>query len=319
MKLLTIDAPLGGRIGARLADGSILDLLRTCQPGTLETWIPTSVKAVLAAGPDGIDAVRRIVDRAEASAGSARDMLHEVGALLPASTRLLAPLPNPDLIVSTGMAYRSHLAEMKTAAPKSPSGFVKVGAAVIGPDAPILLPPQAPDMVDFEGEFSCVIGRACHNVTAAEALDHVAGYTIINDVSARDWVEAALAPKEPQAAAAGWRLNHLGKQFPTFCPLGPVIVTRDEFSGLPDLALTTRLNGAVMQHARTGDLIFTIADTIAYFSRWYRFMPGDVVTTGSPAGVGYAREPKVFMKDGDVVSIEIERIGLLTNPIRRGA
>lgn len=317
MKLLTIDGPLGGRIGARLADGSILDLLRTCQPGTLETWIPPSVKAVLSAGPDGIDAIRRIVDRAEASAGSARDMLQEVGALLPASTRLLAPVPNPDLIVSTGMAYRSHLAEMKTAAPKNPSGFVKAGSAVIGPDAPILLPPQAPDMVDFEGEFSCVIGRVCHNVTAAEALDHVAGYTIINDVSARDWVEAALGPKEPQAAAAGWRLNHLGKQFPSFCPLGPVIVTRDEFSGLPDLALTTRLNGAVMQQARTGDLIFTIADTIAYFSRWYRFMPGDIVTTGSPAGVGYAREPKVFMKDGDVVSVEVEGIGVLSNPIRR--
>ncbi len=317
MKLVTIDSPPAGRVGALLADGTILDLLRCRRPGTLEAWMPGSVRAVLEAGEEGLNAVRRIVDRAQQAAGSARDELQARGALLPADTPLLAPLPDPALIVAAGMAYRSHLAEMKTAAPKNPSGFIKAGASIIGPGAPILLPPQAPGMVDFEGEFSCVIGRACHNATPAEAMECVAGYTIINDVSARDWVEAALGPKEPQAAAAGWRLNHLGKQFPSFCPMGPVFATRDEFADPPDLQLSTRLNGTLMQSARTADLIFPIGETIAYFSRWYRFMPGDIITTGSPAGVGYGRDPKLFMKDGDIVSVEVEGIGVLANPIRR--
>lgn len=319
MKLVTIDAPPSGRIGALLSSGEILDIARVRAAGTIEAWIPLSIREVLCGGQAGLDAVRRVVDRAEQSAGSARERLRESGALLAAgSMRLLAPIPDPGMIVSTGMAYRAHLAEMNTAPPKNPSGFIKVRESVIGPGAPILLPPQAPDMVDFEGEFSCVIGAACHNATPQEAMKCVAGYTIINDVSARNWVEAAITPKEPQAAAAGWRLNHLGKQFPTFTPMGPVLMTRDEVADPPDLQLTTRLNGEVMQSARTGDLIFSIGETIAYFSRWYRFMPGDIVTTGSPAGVGYGRDPKLFMKEGDTITVEVEGLGVLSNPIRRG-
>lgn len=318
MKLLTIDAPPLGRIGALLSSGEILDIARARRTGTIEAWIPLSMREMLCAGSAGLDAVRRVVERAEQSAGTEREQLLEARALLPAAgTRLMAPIPDPVLIVSTGMAYRSHLAEMKTAAPKNPSGFIKVREAIIGTGAPIVLPPQAADMVDFEGEFSCVIGTTCHNATPEEAMKCVVGYTIINDVSARDWVEAATTPKEPQAAAAGWRLNHLGKQFPTFCPMGPVLLTRDEVGDPPDLKLTTRLNGEVMQTARTGDLIYSIGETIAFFSRWYRFVPGDIVTTGTPAGVGYGRNPRVFMKDGDTVSVEVEGVGVLSNPIRR--
>ena len=317
MKLVTIDSPPSGRIGALLASGEILDIARARHVGTIEAWIPLPVREVLCGGAAGMDAVRRVVDRAEQSNGTERERLVEAGAFLPASTRLLAPIPDPGMIVSTGMAYRSHLAEMKTAAPKNPSGFIKVREAITGPGAPIILPPQAADMVDFEGEFSCVIGAPCHNATPEEAMRCVAGYTIINDVSARDWVEAAITPKEPQAAAAGWRLNHLGKQFPTFSPMGPVMLVREGDAAAPDLQLTTRLNGKVMQSARTGDLIFSVGETIAWFSRWYRFMPGDIVTTGSPDGVGYARNPKVFMKHGDVVEVEVEGIGVLSNPIRR--
>lgn len=316
MKLVTINAPGGGRIGAKLTNGMVLDVSRSVRSGTLETWIPLTVSGVLQAGPDGMDLLRRLVDGIETASSSRLEQLHEKSALLPVDTSLLAPLPTPSLIVSAGMAYRSHLEEMKTAAPKNPSGFIKARSSIIGPEAPIFLPKQAPNMVDFEGEFSCVIGRRCYNVSPEEAMKSVVGYTIINDVSARDWVEAALGPKEPQAAAAGWRLNHLGKQYPTFCPMGPVFATKDEFKDPPDLALTTRLNGELMQSAQTGDLIFSIGETIAYFSRWYQFEPGDIVTTGSPAGVGYGREPKLFMKDGDVVSIEVEGLGVLRNPVR---
>ncbi len=321
MKLVTIDAPAldrraAGRAGAMLATGEILDIARAKREGSLEAWIPGSVRGILAGGPAGLDAVRRLVDEAESARDSERERWREDQVLLPAATRLLSPIPDPAMILSVGSAYRSHLEEMKAQAPKNPSGFIKVMATLAGTGAPIVLPPQNPAMVDFEGEFCCVIGTPFHNVTEDQAMRHVAGYTICNDVSARDWVEAAMGPREPQAAAAGWRLNHLGKQFPGFCPVGPVLLTRDEVPDPPDLRLTTRLNGDVMQSARTGDLIFSVARTLSYFSRWYRFSPGDIVTTGSPAGVGYGRDPRVFLKPGDVVSVEVEKIGVLTNPVK---
>ncbi|MFM9969786.1 MAG: fumarylacetoacetate hydrolase family protein [Burkholderiales bacterium] len=322
MRLVTIEGPKidagpAGRAGAMLANGEILDITRARREGTTEAWIPANVRRILAGGQAGMDLVRRVVGRIENANETERARLREAQALLPATTRLLSPIPDPPMILSVGSAYRSHLAEMKTEPPKNPSGFIMVIAALSHPGAPIILPPQNPHMVDFEGEFCCVIGSSFHNITEAEAMQHVAGYTICNDVSARDWVEAATLPKEPQAAAAGWRLNHLGKQFPSFCPVGPVLLTRDEVPDPPDLQLTTRVNGVVMQAARTSDLIFSVARTLAYFSRWYRFAPGDIVTTGSPAGVGYGRNPKVFLKPGDVVSIEVEKIGVLTNTVQK--
>ncbi|MSQ72477.1 MAG: fumarylacetoacetate hydrolase family protein [Betaproteobacteria bacterium] len=326
MKLVTIDTPptdagghAPGRAGAMIAGGEILDIARVRREGSLEAWIPGSVRGILAGGQPGLDAVRRIVDRVEGAAAGELARLREEQALLPATTRLLSPVPDPPMILSLGSAYRSHLEEMKAQPPKNPSGFIKVMAALSGTGAHIVLPPQNPDMVDFEGEFCCVIGTAFHNVTEDEVMQHIAGYTICNDVSARDWVEAAMGPKEPQAAAAGWRLNHLGKQFPGFFPVGPVLLTRDEVPDPPDLQLTTRLNGAVMQSARTSDLIFSVARSISHFSRWYRFSPGDIVTTGSPAGVGYGRNPRVFLKPGDVIAVEIEKIGVLTNTVRAAA
>jgi acylpyruvate hydrolase len=324
MKLVTIDAPradtgAAGRAGAMLTSGEILDIARVRREGTPEAWIPASVRGILAGGQGGMDQVRRIVDRVENANDSERTRLREAQALLPSTTRLLSPIPDPPMILSVGQAYRSHLDEMKTKPPANPSGFIMISTALSGPGAPIVLPPQNPDMVDFEGEFCCVIGTAFHNIAENEAMQHVAGYTICNDVSARDWVEAAVGPKEPQVAAAGWRLNHMGKNFPGFCPVGPVLLTRDEVPDPPDLQLTTRLNGQVMQSARTSDLIFSIAKTLSYFSRWYRFSPGDILTTGSPAGVGYGRNPRVFLKAGDVVTVEVEKIGVLSNAVQRAA
>jgi acylpyruvate hydrolase len=292
VKLVTLDTAAGAHPGVLLGE-QVLDLGARWQ----------SVKAILQAG--ALDAVRRLADRPDAQ------------ALIPvAKARFLAPVPDPSIVLSTGTAYRAHLAEMKVGAPKAPGGFLKNAAAIIGSGAPIVLPPQAPGMVDYEGEFSCVIGRACHNVAAEEAMDFVAGYTIINDVSARDWVPGFLGAKgSPMEVSRAAGLNILGKQFPTFCPIGPALVTVDEVPDPHDLRLTTRLNGQVMQSAHTGDLIFRLAETIAYFSRWYRFSPGDVITTGSPDGVGYARNPQVFMKHGDVVEVEVSRVGILRNPV----
>lgn len=139
-------------------------------------------------------------------------------------------------------------------------------------------------------------------------MEAVAGYTLINDVSARNWVENFIATGDAD-------LNRMGKQLPGFCPMGPVIVTADEVADPHDVTLTTRLNDTVMQSAHTSDLIWRIPALIAYFSRWYPFRPGDILTTGSPAGVGYGRTPKIFMKPGDTIAVTVDRIGTLSNPI----
>jgi len=240
----------------------------------------------------------------------------EAGALVPRSgTRLLAPITDPALILSCGMNYREHLREMNTPVPDYPTSFTKNIAGIIGPDAPIVLPPSNPDMVDWEGEFSVVMGRSCHRVSEAEALDYVAGYTLINDVSARDWVAPIFQSKVLMDGILAWERNLLGKQFPTFCPMGPVLVTCDEIRDPDDVHIETLLNGTVMQSANTSDLVFGVRKLIAYYSQFYRFSPGDVITTGSPSGVGYGRNPKVFMHAGDRIEVRASGIGVLANPV----
>ena len=168
-------------------------------------------------------------------------------------------------------------------------------------------------MVDFEGEFSFIFAKRCHRVTADQAMDYVAGYTIANDVSARDWIPEVFSATGSFDAIHAWERNVMGKSFPTFTPCGPVLVTKDEIADPHVLQLTTRLNGEVMQSTKTDDLIFKIPEIIAYFSQWYCFQAGDIVTTGSPSGVGIGRDPHVFMHAGDTIEIEIEGIGTLSN------
>jgi len=315
MKLVTIDCVPGGRPGAVLAGGEVLHLERAATPSTAEAWLPASVKAILAAGAEGLDLVRRIVARSDASEAE-RDRLRRAGALLSADARLLAPIPDPALFVSCGQAYQSHVAEMKGDGPvPEPHAFLKAAATIVGPGADVALPPQCPDMVDYEGELCAVFGKTCHNVAAKDALGYVAGYTITNDLSARNWVPLVMQAKTTPQARHAWDLNHMGKQLPGFSPLGPALVTADEVGDVAALTLTTRLNGQQMQHAQTSDLVHTVADSIAYFSRWYTFQPGDILSTGTPAGVGYGREPKVFLKPGDVVEVEVSRVGKLTTRI----
>lgn len=308
MKLVTLDQPPGGRAGAMVGD-EVLDFARAPELDPLAGWIPGSVAAILAGGEDGLDIVRRVVGRAEDAGGGALDRLRESGALSPlAQTRLMAPLPRPGIVLSHGRAYMSHLREMqKTDTPKvpeEPSAFLKNTNAIIGPDAPIVLPAHLADKVDHEGEFSVVFGRRCVNVSEDEAMDYIAGYTIVNDVSARNW-----------AGTGNMEKNRMGKQLACFCPLGPWVVTKDEVADPQKLDMTSKLNGELFQSACTDDCIWTIPRLISHFSQWYAFAPGDVMTTGSPPGVGHGRDPRVYMKPGDVIEITVEGIGTLRNPV----
>jgi 2-keto-4-pentenoate hydratase/2-oxohepta-3-ene-1,7-dioic acid hydratase in catechol pathway len=230
--------------------------------------------------------------------------------------KLRAPVSDPAIVLSVGMNYHEHLKEMKTPVPEKPAAFTKSVASIIATGEPIRPPASNPGMLDWEGEFSVVIGKRCHAVKAADALDYVAGYTLVNDVSARDWVAPIFQAQGVMGPIHAWEHNLLGKMFPTFCPMGPCIATKDEIADPGNVRIQTRLNGQVMQDANTDDLVFSVPKLIEYYSQFYLFRPGDVITTGSPSGVGFGRNPKVFMKPGDVVEVEVQQIGVLRNPIK---
>jgi acylpyruvate hydrolase len=317
MRFVTIENKGDAVPGVVIGD-DVLDL-KACQNRlSVAGKLAGSVHAILAGGDPTISAIKRIVDRV-ASDGALRADLIEFGALTPLRrTKLMAPIPQPTLILSCGMNYHAHLREMNTPVPKTPTAFTKNAASVIGSGDAIVLPKAAPNMVDWEGEFSVVIGKPCFGVKAADAINYVAGCTIINDVSARDWVGPIFKAEGTMPSILAWEHNILGKQFPTFCPMGPVIATMDEVGDMSDLHLETRLNGKIMQSTSTSDLVFDVPRLIEYFSQFYRLMPGDVITTGSPSGVGYGRDPKIFLKPGDTIEVEVERVGILSNPIIAG-
>ncbi len=300
-----------------LADGLYLDLAQAAVSGLLEGPPPASVTQILDASTGMLEPVRRVADAAEGG-GAVRETLEKVGALRREDQiKLLAPL-TPCLILCTGGSYQDHIREMGVEKPEAPGAFIKSLHTVTGPRDPILLPKLAPDMVDFECEFCCVFSRPCFDVSAEEALDYVGGYTMINDVSARDAVPdwfASLTQADPKRSCDLWDANVRGKQFPSFCPMGPVVTTADEIPDPLNVRVETKLNGKVMQSAHTSDLFFGIAEVIAHFSRWYAFAPGDVMSTGSPSGVGYASDPKVLLMPGDVVEVTGEGIGSLINQV----
>jgi len=317
MKLLTIDAPPGGHAGVLTGPGDVLDLAILATNSQTARLLPTSLRGILATGPDGLELVRRCIGEVEAMSNGEREGLGQAGGLRAlGQTPLLAPIPDPALLLSVGRNYGRHLKEMQDSeVPACPTAFIKTTVSLNGSGKPIRVPPQCSDMIDYEGEFCFVFGADCFDVGADEALEYVAGYTIANDVSARDWVPEVRSAETPFDGILAWERNIMGKNLPGFTPCGPVITTRDEISDPHDLQLATRLNGEEMQSTKTDDLIFKLPELISYFSKWYRFQPGDVVTTGSPAGVGFGRNPPVFMKPGDVVEVEIEGIGTLTNTL----
>ncbi|MBP7341243.1 MAG: fumarylacetoacetate hydrolase family protein [Smithellaceae bacterium] len=219
--------------------------------------------------------------------------------------RLLAPLV-PVNILALGINYKKHGDETAMSYPEEPVLFIKATSSLTGPAAPILLPAAGPDQVDYEAELAVVIGKPARNVTPEEALERVFGYTCANDVSARDW--------QFERQKGQWAR---GKSFDTFCPLGPWIVTRDEISAPNTLAIRCLLNGQVVQDAITADMIFDIPSLISHLSRSMTLLPGTVILTGTPDGVGFSRRPPLFLKKGDIVSVEIEKIGTLTNRIEK--
>jgi 2-keto-4-pentenoate hydratase/2-oxohepta-3-ene-1,7-dioic acid hydratase in catechol pathway len=222
--------------------------------------------------------------------------------------KLLAPV-QPFAIICIGLNYKKHAEETKAELPKHPIVFMKLPNVVQHPGDPILLPTHLKsDKVDFECELAVVIGKTARNVSKADALKHVLGYTCGNDVSARDW--------QKHGGGGQWCR---GKSFDTFCPLGPVLVTADEIPNPNSLAIKTVLNGETMQDWNTNDMIFDVPKLIEFLSGSTTLMPGTVIMTGTPHGVGMARRPPVFMQHGDTVRVEIEKIGTLTNPVRNEA
>ncbi|PXA05652.1 5-carboxymethyl-2-hydroxymuconate isomerase [Coraliomargarita sinensis] len=216
----------------------------------------------------------------------------------------LAPL-EPKQIYAIGLNYREHAAEMKSEVPEYPVVFTKSVTSVAHPNGPIRLPRHLhSDQVDYEGELAVVIGKVCKNVSADEALDYVLGYTCANDVSARDW----------QKVYGGGQWIK-GKSFDTFCPLGPFLVTADEVPDPQILPLRTMLNGQIVQESFTGDMIFPVAELIAFLSGSTTLLPGTVILTGTPPGVGMAAHPPRFLRPGDEVVVDITGIGMLHNHI----
>ncbi len=219
--------------------------------------------------------------------------------------RLLAPLV-PSVIYAIGANYQKHIDESGATRPERPMLFMKAPTAVQDPGEPILLPRHLrSDKVDYEAELAVVIGRRCKNVSREEALDYVLGYTCANDVSARDW----------QKEWGGGQFCR-AKTFDTFCPLGPAIVTRDEIPDPQVLEIRTLLNGEVRQQSSTGDMIFDVPELIAFLSGSTTLLPGTVILTGTPEGVGMGRRPPVWLQEGDSITVGISGIGELTNPVR---
>jgi 2-keto-4-pentenoate hydratase/2-oxohepta-3-ene-1,7-dioic acid hydratase in catechol pathway len=255
------------------------------------TGLPSTMRELLALGPVALEQARA------ASVGrAARHALVEV--------RRHAPVPDPPAILAIGMNYRAHVAEMGREPPEWQYWFNKQRTAIAGPGDAIVLPAVS-DMVDYEGELAMVIGRRCQHVPAARAREVVAGYTVINDVSARDWQ---------------WRTPTftVGKSFDTHAPCGPELVTADELGEPGALTIRTWVNDELRQDSTTADLIFGCAAMIEYLTTAFPLEPGTVIATGTPAGVGAGMDPPRFLSDGDTVRIAIEGIGDLSNPVVQG-
>lgn len=215
---------------------------------------------------------------------------------------LEAPVPRPGKIICIGLNYGNHAIESGMEIPSSPIIFSKFVTSVAAPGSPVIIPPGS-RQVDYEAELAVVIGRRARNVSAADAMRYVFGYTNFNDVSARDF----------QFADGQWQR---GKSCDTFAPFGEFIATADEIRDPHELRIQFRLNGETLQDSSTSELIFRIPELIQFLSRSITLEPGDIIATGTPPGVGFARKPPVFMKDGDIAEVEIEGLGVLSNPVR---
>ena len=253
---------------------------------------PTTVKELLALDPARFDAL--LAAATKAARGQEGIPLSEV--------QLGPPIPDPEKIICLGLNYKDHAAEAGLKLPSAPVLFAKYRNSLIGPFDDINVPPVAANAVDYEVELAVVIGRRAIRVSESDALDYVAGYSVFNDVSARDL----------QMQTSQWGA---GKAIDGFAPMGPGVVPA-QFVGDPQsLMLTTRVNGEQLQHESSSQMIFGVATTIAFITQFMTLEPGDIIATGTPAGVGFTRKPPIALRDGDVVELEIEKVGTIRNRV----
>jgi 2-keto-4-pentenoate hydratase/2-oxohepta-3-ene-1,7-dioic acid hydratase in catechol pathway len=304
MKLVTYHRVDGYRLGAIL-DHHVVDLQDAWRASEREA--PTRDGAKI---DDFPSSMLDFLQRGSQVWGMARAIVAWVASesapqsvLYPLEDTRLAPLvPDPSKIVCVGLNYMDHCLEQNVEVPERPMLFAKFPSALIGPEELITWPAGLSSQVDYEAELAVVIGRTARNVPAQQAFDYVAGYTIANDISARD----------VQFADVQWVR---GKSFDTFCPLGPYLLTCDEMGDPHNLAIRCQLNGELMQDSNTSQLIFKIPQLLEFITSTSTLNPGDIICTGTPNGVGFFRAPPVFLKPGDVIEVEIEGLGRLRNPI----
>jgi 2-keto-4-pentenoate hydratase/2-oxohepta-3-ene-1,7-dioic acid hydratase in catechol pathway len=286
MKLVTFKAADGSARPGIVENGSIYDLGDLAKLGFSDTL------SFIQAGPEA-------ARKAHAAATSQNP------AIALEAAELLAPLPVPPRIFCIGLNYRDHATESKMEVPKVPTVFMKLTSSVVGPGAEIVLPDNS-KQPDYEAELAVVIGKGGSHLSASDWKEYIFGYTIVNDVSARD----------VQLATSQWTL---GKSFPTFCPCGPWIVSSDELEDPHQLDIKLSIDGEVLQHSNTRELIFRVPDLLAYISSIVPLQPGDIISTGTPQGVGLGRTPQRWLQPGETIQIEIEGIGRLTNRTRAQA
>jgi 2-keto-4-pentenoate hydratase/2-oxohepta-3-ene-1,7-dioic acid hydratase in catechol pathway len=284
MRLATIQTWAGPR--AAVQDGDYFVDVHATDP-----HVPPSVRQILEGGSELLQAAAHVARNPHAIKVEA------------AKAHFHAPIHDPRKIICIGLNYKDHAAESGAPIPKEPILFSKYQTALIGHGEPIILPPVSQE-VDYEAELVVVVGKRGKNIAAAQAMEYVAGYTIGHDVSARDW--------QLKKDGKQWMV---GKTFDTFAPLGPEIVTSDEVGDPHALGIRLRLNGAVMQNSSTSQMIFSAGELVSYLSAVFTLEPGDLIYTGTPPGVGMARKPPVFLKGGDVVEVEIDKLGVLRNPV----
>ena len=282
MRLATLQTENGPRVVGVALDGRYVDL---CQ---IDPKLPSTLMAILAA-EQGLMAAANAL-----AAGLAKGPF--------VTGRLLAPISAPSKVICIGLNYRDHALETNSPIPSEPVVFNKFPQCVVGPDDAVVLPKVAHE-VDYEAELVVVIGKRGKNISKANAMQHVAGYTVGNDVSARDWQKGR--------PGGQWLL---GKTPDTFAPTGPHLVTADEVDP-SNLKIGLRLNGETMQASSTRELIFGVDELIAHLSQLITLQPGDLIFTGTPPGVGAARKPPVYIKAGDLMEVEIEGLGVLSNPV----
>lgn len=263
------------------------------RPGALIDEAAEVVDLTAAGYPDTLAAIATGFTSVDHSGAYPRHSLGEV--------RLHAPLGDPPRIFAIGLNYRDHAKESKMPLPAAPVVFFKLQTAIVGPGDNIVLPKNSTEP-DYEAELAFVIGKGGYRIPSSAWRDHVYGYTIINDVSARD----------VQRSTSQWTL---AKSFPTFCPMGPAIVTVDEIADPHQLAISLSIDNETLQDSNTRELVFTIPDLVAYISSITPLLPGDIVSTGTPSGVGMGRTPQRWLRPGDMVAVHIEHLGSLANSV----